>query len=1540
MSDQPNDIEAVFVDALGKTTPEERAAYLDEACRGDAEARSRVEALLEAHDDAGSFLEKPAAEFVPTGATADTSAHSADTSADKNGGLDFLLPTEKPECLGIIGQYEVTEVVGRGGMGIVLKGHDPKLNRVVAVKVLAPELASNASACKRFLREGRAAAAVSHDHVVTIYGIDDSGRLPFIAMEYVSGPSLEDRIKSEGSLEPTEILRIGMQIASGLAAAHAQGLVHRDVKPANILLENGVEKVKITDFGLARAVDDVRMTKPGVVTGTPEYMSPEQARGESVDHRTDLFSLGSVLYAMCTGRSPFRAENTVAMIRRVCEDTPRPIQDVNPDIPGWLVQIIDDLLAKSAADRFQSASELAELLGQCLAHLQEPSINPLPDGLEGRKVSRWRATTRRRGWLTAAAVLLLMLGGLSLTEATGVTNMAATVIRIVRGDGTLVIEVDDPEVSVSIDGQQLVITGAGAKEIRLTVGQHELKAVKDGKPVHTESVTITRDGRQVVRVDVKPKSPDETAETPDTEATAEIQLQESWLFAGLDDLDVLAISRDGRYCAFTEPLTGGLLVRDLTTGKDQRVGEEAPSTGSRWDAPWASISPDNKWVAYKASNANEGRDLLRIAGIDGSQQRVPYPNEEKSRIELRGWSPDSQHVLMTFFDSGGEKVSVNEVPARIATVAIADGSTKVLKVLAPEEHDWYPLPQFSPDGRYVAFARMMGTASGLNDIVLIPLAGGPEIPLVEGPADEWQLGWLPDGKSLLFQSDRRGKGDDVWMIQVEDGKPVGLPRLVKKGPLAPLQGPVRTPTGGWAFYYRELGESKVVTDVHLGAVDPDTGKLLTAPIPVSQPTAGRERAMYADFSHDGKYLAYYVAPAPEQSPEGLRYGPGNIVIRTLETAQEREITLSPELSTRGPFLRWAADGRSIFVHGSVETGRYGIYRVDTETGKLDPFMLDAPELAMTDWRSHPLGRRKGDGIAYGELSSDGKTLFLIRGRLDPNAPSGRRHTRLRVVARDLETGQEREIYRNPDGVFDLLLFAVSPDGERVFVASKTMLRIFPTAAGEPRELLKVEKESSPLFGWTSRTPWTFAWTADSRYLLFVKVDQGKSELWRISAEGGEPERLDELPGHVGASIMSLRIRPDGRQIAFHAAREQYQIRMMQIVVSDELAKEMCTENLRKIGEAIKQYKNDPGDVPDGFADLYPDYLQDSSVLLCPADHSGGQPLAGAKDPKMRCSYRYMFGPRTQGVSGLNVALPVDFPAREAMTWKEARKLQLEYFGPVVPVVQCRHHNPRLSLRYDGEIIEARSWVSSSPAEAGLLSQLKSAMESEPATWAQRYDMQRFHCLLRDEDALAKLLETHVEEHPEDKAAREFLAELPKLRFTAGAEDDAEENVGDGAVHLWSDDLELIHDADPGHNVDQVVGIRFRHIPVPHGARIKRAYIQLTAYPEDAASQKTDLVVHAELAADAKPFAEVKHNITSRRKTAASVKWSPEPWTVGGERSEKQRTPDLSSLIQEVVNQPDWQKGNSLVLIISGSGRRNAQSWDGSWSGAPMLYVEH
>jgi uncharacterized protein (TIGR03067 family) len=299
-------------------------------------------------------------------------------TSGREDGLGFLSPSDKPGHLGRLGHYEILALIGKGGFGTVFKARDETLDRVVAIKVLTPPLANNGTARKRFKREAKAAAAISHDHVVGIHAVDESNGVPYIVMQLIHGISLQDRLDRSGPLELQEVLRVGMQIAAGLAAAHAQGLVHRDIKPANILLENGVERVKISDFGLARAVDDASVSQSGVVAGTPMYMAPEQAAGEMVDHRADLFSLGSVLYLMCTGRAPFRASGTMAVMKRVIEETPRPIRELNPEIPEWLEAVIAKLHSKKPVDRFQTAKEVAELLEQHLAHLQHPSKVPQP----------------------------------------------------------------------------------------------------------------------------------------------------------------------------------------------------------------------------------------------------------------------------------------------------------------------------------------------------------------------------------------------------------------------------------------------------------------------------------------------------------------------------------------------------------------------------------------------------------------------------------------------------------------------------------------------------------------------------------------------------------------------------------------------------------------------------------------------------------------------------------------------------------------------------------------------------------------------------------------------------------------------------------------------------------------------------------------------------------------------------------------------------------------------------------------------------------
>jgi hypothetical protein len=510
--------ETLFAAALEKQDPAERRAFLDQACAGDPALRRQVEELLQSNDAASGFLNAPAVQLAdaPESALTEGAASTPRPVSDpldktqtdqaqaekEKDVLALLAPSHEPGSLGRLDHYEVLAVVGSGGMGVVLKARDTSLQRVVAIKMLAPQLAASGTARKRFVREAQAAAAVRDEHVVSIYAVQGTGPAPYLVMEYIDGVTLEERIKRRGPVELKELLRIGLQIAEGLAAAHKHGLVHRDVKPTNILLENGVERVKITDFGLARAVDDASLTQSGVIAGTPSFMSPEQAEGRQIDQRSDLFSLGSVLYAMCTGHAPFRAPTTMAVLKRVCEDSPRPIREINPDIPGWLSDIVAQLHAKRPEDRFQSAKEVAELLGGRLAQLQQP-VTPLvaaqsPDLVVARSPDH--ATGRRPRWVFALAVLVCLFGVLGVTEATGVTKVAATVIRVLTPDGTLVVEVDDPSVSVSIDGEDMVITGTGAKEIRLKPGQYKVLARKDGKVVSQELVTITKNGRQVVRV--------------------------------------------------------------------------------------------------------------------------------------------------------------------------------------------------------------------------------------------------------------------------------------------------------------------------------------------------------------------------------------------------------------------------------------------------------------------------------------------------------------------------------------------------------------------------------------------------------------------------------------------------------------------------------------------------------------------------------------------------------------------------------------------------------------------------------------------------------------------------------------------------------------------------------------------------------------------------------------------------------------------------------------------------------------------------------
>ena len=317
--------------------------------------------------------------------------------------LGLLDPTDQPNSMGRMGSYEVMGVVGSGAMGVVLKAFDQTLDRVVALKVMNPTLASCGTARYRFAREAKAAAGVLHPNVIAIHGVSVERDLPFLVMPYIAGTSLQQRMDRRGPLDLKETLRIGNQIAAGLAAAHQQGLIHRDIKPSNVMLDEGVETAVITDFGLARTIDDATMTRTGSITGTPEFMSPEQARGDSVDCASDLFSLGSVLYALCTGIRPFRAKTPFGVLRKITDDQPRSIRDVNPEVPEWLCKLIEQMHSKSPGDR-PSATQVRDLLENCLAHVYQPDRISLPKELAPKHSTRVATFSKN---LVTGAILMM-----------------------------------------------------------------------------------------------------------------------------------------------------------------------------------------------------------------------------------------------------------------------------------------------------------------------------------------------------------------------------------------------------------------------------------------------------------------------------------------------------------------------------------------------------------------------------------------------------------------------------------------------------------------------------------------------------------------------------------------------------------------------------------------------------------------------------------------------------------------------------------------------------------------------------------------------------------------------------------------------------------------------------------------------------------------------------------------------------------------------------------------------------------------------------
>ena len=350
MTDRWQQIEKLYHSAL-EVEESRRKAFLDQACSGDGELRREVESLLACQPSAEQFIEAPALEVTAKGMT-----------------------RNRPQSLigQQIGSYQILSLLGTGGMGEVYQARDTRLKRTVAIKVLPQNKLSDPERKTRFIQEARAASALNHPNIITVYDIGSEGGIDFMVMENIGGKSLDQLIPRKG-MRLNEVLKLGVQMADAMAKAHSARIIHRDLKPGNVMVTDD-GRVKILDFGLAKLTEALNsgegttqmlsLTETGTIVGTASYMSPEQAEGKKVDARSDIFSFGSVLYEMVTGKKAFQGESKMSTLTSVLKQEPKPVSQLIPGVPAALEKIIQRCLRKDPGRRFHHMDDLRVELGE------------------------------------------------------------------------------------------------------------------------------------------------------------------------------------------------------------------------------------------------------------------------------------------------------------------------------------------------------------------------------------------------------------------------------------------------------------------------------------------------------------------------------------------------------------------------------------------------------------------------------------------------------------------------------------------------------------------------------------------------------------------------------------------------------------------------------------------------------------------------------------------------------------------------------------------------------------------------------------------------------------------------------------------------------------------------------------------------------------------------------------------------------------------------------------------------------------------------
>jgi Tol biopolymer transport system component/tRNA A-37 threonylcarbamoyl transferase component Bud32 len=800
-----------------------------------------------------------------------------------------------------VSHYKILEKLGEGGMGVVYKAEDTRLRRTAALKFLHPELTRDEDAKIRFIHEAQAAAALNHPNICTIYEVDEHDGRSFIAMEFIEGEGLKDRIE-RGPLPIDELLSITIQIGEGLHEAHEKGIVHRDIKPGNIMLTSK-SQAKILDFGLARLGAHTKITKTDTTLGTAAYMSPEQASGKEVDRRSDIWSLGVVLYEMVAGRKPFMGDYEPAVVYSILNETPEPLTALRTGVPMELERIVSKTLAKDREERYQHVDDVLTDLRILRRELESGASKPHRPVAAGGRRSRLGLYSR-----VAAFVVVAVAAGVMITRWVGENKTNKALGGKVPTELVPPSQITLHQATFSEDLEEYPAFSPDGMRLAYSRETDGFKHVFI-KHLETGEETQLTEGRFD---DIQP------AWSPDGDAMLFVRSNqpggklEPWdVFSGFDGGDIWRV--------------------ELSSGDMRKLADNAFNP---------SYSPDGGRIALDASWAGPRR-IWTTDAFGRNPQQASVDSSEAVKHIIPRWSPDGSKLVFQNVEKTKFDVKIVDVNTREMTWITNDlftdinpvwsqsgnevffssyrgGGMNVWRVSVSRDGNAIDQPRqvttgsgqdvqiaVSPDGKRLAFSILRINAD-IWRLPVSPETGEPRAepePVVATTREDSRGAWSPDGKRVAFNSDRTGDMN-IWLYSFDDGSV----RQVTSGPGGDYQANWSPDGGRLAFFSSRAGNADI------WAVDLGTGEL-------KQLTSDASLDYNPFFSPDGKSIAY----------QSDRFGRLEVWVMNADGTGQRQLT---NTGVKGHFMRWDKGGASIIY--SVPSGEFQLFHVPVSGGEAQP----------------------------------------------------------------------------------------------------------------------------------------------------------------------------------------------------------------------------------------------------------------------------------------------------------------------------------------------------------------------------------------------------------------------------------------------------------------------------------------------------------------------------------------------------------------------------------------------------------------------------